>query len=220
MVEEEIKLLFSKYPEVLFGYAKIDNGVFQNEYKSALVFAVPHKGQVTLKTYTEIKFENGIVEARKIVDEIVPKIERILKTNSIKYYVPPVAQSNEEDLLAPFSFKFAAVNAGIGWIGKNDVVITEQYGPRIRLSAILIDYEFKYGEKISQSRCPKDGNKCINICPHKALKNTLWNIDKLRSEIIDYHLCNKKRSDYIKDHGRKNSCGLCLAVCPYGVKIS
>lgn len=28
-----------------------------------------------------------------------------------------------ESLIAPFSFKFAAVNAGIGWMDKNDVLI-------------------------------------------------------------------------------------------------
>ena len=37
-------------------------------------------------------------------------------------------------------------------------------------------------------------------------------------EIIDYHLCNQKRSTYIKSHGRKNACGLCMVVCPFGAK--
>lgn len=216
MVDEEIRLLFDKYPDVLYGYSKIDYGIYKNEYKSALVFAVPHKGQLTLKTYSENKFEDGIIQARIIVDEIIPQIESILKDYSIKYYVPPVAQNNEEELLASFSFKYAAVNAGFGWIGKNDVVITKKYGPRIRLSAILINYKFDYGKKITESHCPEDCNKCIDICPHKALKNTIWNIEKLRSEIIDYNLCNEKRSEYIKDHGRKNACGLCLAICPFG----
>lgn len=216
MVDEDIRSLFTKYPHVLYGYAKIDYGTYENEYKSALVFAVPHKGQLTLKTYSESKFEEGIIEARGIVDEIVPQIENILKEYSVKYYVPPVTQNSEEELLAPFSFKFAAANSGLGWIGKNDVVITEKYGPRVRLSAILIDYEFDYGKKIIKSRCPKECKKCIEICPYKALKNTTWNIDKLRSDIIDYRLCNKKRSEYIKEYGRKNACGLCLAICPFG----
>lgn len=34
-----------------------------------------------------------------------------------QYYIPPVAQSNEETLIAPFLFKFTSVNAGLGWIG-------------------------------------------------------------------------------------------------------
>lgn len=104
----------------------------------------------------------------------------------------------------------------LGWIGKNDVVITEKYGPRVRLSAILINQEFVYGKKISQSRCPENCKKCFDVCPHKALHDVQWNIDSLRSDIIDYRLCNEKRSLYIQAHGRKNACGLCMVVCPFG----
>ena len=134
----------------------------------------------------------------------------------VKYYIPPVAQNNEIDLTAPFSFKFAAVNAGLGWIGKNDVVITEKYGPRVRLSVILINEKFVYGNKILKSNCPENCKKCVDVCPHKALHDEQWNINSLRSDIIDYQLCNEKRSIYIKTHGRKNACGLCMAVCPFG----
>ena len=70
-------------------------------------------------------------------------------------------------------------------------------------------------EKVKESKCPDDCTKCVDICPHKALTGKRWNIDTLRSELIDYHLCNQKRSAYIEKHGRKNSCGLCMAVCPF-----
>ena len=123
---------------------------------------------------------------------------------------------SEADLEAPFSFKFAAVNAGLGWIGKNDVIITEKYGPRVRLSAILINEQFEYGNKILMSNCPENCKKCVEVCPYHALHGVQWNIDAFRSEIIDYSLCNEKRSIYLKTHGRKNACGLCMAVCPFG----
>ena len=148
---------------------------------------------------------------------ILNDIEFALVEEGISYYIPPVAQQNEEELLALFSFKYAAVNAGLGWIGKNDVLITEEYGPRVRLSAVLIDYPFEYGNKMTESRCGSC-TKCVDICPHKALTGANWNINTLRNELIDYHLCNQKRSAYIESHGRKNACGLCMAVCPYGMK--
>lgn len=37
----------------------------------------------------------------------------MLDEYNVKYYIPPVAQNNEIDLIAPFSFKFAAVKAGL-----------------------------------------------------------------------------------------------------------
>jgi epoxyqueuosine reductase QueG len=217
MVEENIRSLFSEYPEVIYGFTSIAYSSYADEYKSALVFAVPYGEQLTLETYTEEKFENGIQSAKKVLENILVQTEKILNECDVKYFIPPVAQSSEIDLIAPFSFKFAAVNAGLGWIGKNDVVITEKYGPRVRLSAVLIDEQFAYGQKITSSGCPEHCRKCVDICPCKALHNVRWNIDSLRSDIIDYKLCNEKRSLYIKTHGRKNSCGLCMAVCPFGM---
>lgn len=116
----------------------------------------------------------------------------------------------------PFSFKFAGVNAGLGWIGKNGVLITEKYGPRVRLSAILIDYDLPIGTPIKKSKCPVECNICVNTCPHNALTGYEWNIYTKRADLINYKLCNQKRSLYLKAHNRKNSCGLCMVSCPIG----
>lgn len=155
---------------------------------------------------------------KKTVEKILTQLQKVLDEHEIKYYIPPLAQNNEVDLTAPFSFKFAAVNAELGWIGKNDVVITKKYGPRVRLSAILINEQFAYGNKILSSNCPESCRKCVDACPHKALHDVQWNINSSRSEIIDYRLCNEKRSLYIKTHGRKNACGLCMVACPFGTQ--
>lgn len=216
MVAKKIQQIFAKVPEVKYGYTDISYSSFSEEYKSALVFAVPYEEQLNLDSYTEERFENSILNARNKLEIILKDIEIVLKEECIKYYIPPVAQQNEEDLLAVFSFKYAAVNAGLGWIGKNDVLITEKYGPRVRLSAVLVDYPFETGRKITESRCGSC-NRCVDICPHKALKGLNWDINALRNNLIDYHLCNQKRSAYIEKHGRKNACGLCMVVCPFGM---
>ena len=216
MVAKKIQQIFDKVPEVKYGYTDISYSSFSEEYRSALVFAVPYEEQLNLDSYTEERFENSILNARNKLEIILKDIEIVLKEECIKYYIPPVAQQNEEDLLAVFSFKYAAVNAGLGWIGKNDVLITEKYGPRVRLSAVLIDYPFETGRKITESRCASC-NRCVDICPHKALKGLNWDINALRNNLIDYHLCNQKRSAYIEKHGRKNACGLCMVVCPFGM---
>lgn len=216
MMQQQLTAILARYPQVLYGFTSISYSPFFPKYRSALVLAVPYGGQLTLQNYTEAGFEQGIVQARTVLEEIVGQIERVLTENSVRYFVPPVAQSSETELVAPFSFKFAAVNAGLGWIGKNDVVITERYGPRVRLSAILIDGLFPYGERVEESRCPENCRRCVDICPHRALTGKQWNIHARRRELIDYQLCNQKRSLFIKTHGRKSACGLCLAVCPFG----
>ena len=216
MVAKKIQQIFDKVPEVKYGYTDISYSSFSEEYRSALVFAVPYEEQLNLDSYTEERFENSILNARNKSEIVLKDIEIVLKEECIKYYIPPVAQQNEEDLLAVFSFKYAAVNAGLGWIGKNDVLITEKYGPRVSLSAVLVDYPFETGRKTTESRCASC-NRCVDICPHKALKGLNWDINALRNNLIDYHLCNQKRSAYIEKHGRKNACGLCMVVCPFGM---
>ena len=217
MISKKIQQIFTKVPEIKYGYTEISYSSFSEEYQSALVLAVPYDKQLSIDNYTEETFDKSILNAKYKLEQILKDIEFALIEEGISYYIPPVAQQNEEELLALFSFKYAAVNAGLGWIGKNDVLITEEYGPRVRLSAVLIDYPFEYGNKMTESRCGSC-TKCIDICPHKALTGANWDISTLRSDLIDYHLCNQKRSAYIESHGRKNACGLCMVVCPYGTK--
>ena len=216
MPETEIRKVFSGHPDILYGFTDISYCSYKESYRSALVFAVPYGEQLTAGDYTEERFEQGIQTAKVRLENVIAEIEQILQKHRVKYWIPPVAQENETELRALFSFKTAAARAGIGWFGKNDVIITERYGPRVRLSAILIDETFTYGEPITVGRCPDDCTKCIDICPCKALKNRQWSIDKDRSEIIDYRKCNRMRSAFIPKLGRKNACGLCLVACPFG----
>ncbi len=216
MPEKEIRALLSGHPEIIYGFTDLSYCSYQEDYRSALVLAVPYGEQLTPDDYTEERFEQGIQISKGLLETVLAEIERILQKRQVKYWIPPVAQENEKELRALFSFKTAAARAGIGWFGKNDVIITERYGPRVRLSAILIDEIFAYGQPITEGRCPEDCTECIDICPCKALKNQQWTVDKDRSEIIDYRKCNRMRSAFIPKLGRKSACGLCMAACPFG----
>ena len=216
MVEKEIREVFSEHPDILYGFTDISYCSFKESYRSALVLAVPYGEQLSADDYTEERFERGIQTAKGRLESVAAEIGQILQKHQVKYWIPPAAQENETELRALFSFKTAAARAGIGWFGKNDVIITERYGPRVRLSAVLIDEIFAYGRPVTVGRCPDDCTECIDICPCKALKNRQWTIGTDRSEIIDYQKCNRMRSAFIPKLGRKNACGLCLAVCPFG----
>lgn len=202
------------YPGAKIGITDILYSDYSHKYKCALVIAVPHREIISINNYKEEMFEEVIRGAREEINLIVSDLTELFKKHKINYYVPPVAQRDEESLVAPFSFKFAAVNAGVGWIGKNGVLITKEYGPRVRLSCILVNYDLPVGTPITKSMCDDGCFICVKACPHKALKGVQWDIGKLREELIDYHLCNSKRSLYLKKHGRKNACGLCMAACP------
>ena len=215
-VSDAVRALFAEYPDILCGFADIGYSAFSPQYRSAIVFAVPYGKQLTPESYTEPDFEEGIQSARARLETIVPRLGALLEACGATHYAPPVAQENETELRAPFSFKYAATRAGIGWYGKQDVIITERSGPRVRLSAVLTDAPLEYGRPIDESRCPDDCRKCVDICPCKAVKGVRWDSTRCRADLIDYHRCNRMRSAFIPRLGRKSACGLCLAACPFG----
>jgi epoxyqueuosine reductase QueG len=130
---------------------------------------------------------------------------------------PPKAQENEVELKAYLSFKDIAAKAGVGWIGKNDLLVTKRFGPRIRLGATILDADLPISISVTTSLCPNECTLCITACPYKLLFGNQWSIGATRTEMIDYLECNLQRKKFIKKHNRKNACGLCLAACPIGL---
>lgn len=207
---------FSSIPDILFGISQYEAEGSASEYQSVLSIAIPHSRRIGIADYREEKFETLTREARQRSIDVIREIASILEQSGVRYLIPVPAQRNEEDLEAMLSFKQQAVSAGLGWIGKNDVLITGKYGPQVTLNAILIDTALPVGEPVYESKCPPECELCVEACPHSALADTLWNNSVKRSEIIDYQLCNRKRSAYKLLHGRKHACGLCIAACPVG----
>ena len=77
MIEKNIRNIFLKYPEVIYGFTDIAYSEYANTYKSALVFAVPYGEQLTIETYSEEKFEKGIQDAKKKLEEILAKLQKM-----------------------------------------------------------------------------------------------------------------------------------------------
>lgn len=205
-------------PDILSGISSIDFSDYKTDYKCALVIAVPHSRRTGLRVYNEEAFETLIHEARQRSITVINEIAAVLDRNDVRYCIPAPAQTNEEELNALLSFKYAAVNAGLGWIGKNDVLVTERYGPEVTLNAILISCDLPAGAPIVKSKCPSGCDLCVKACPYGALTDTMWDGRAKRSELINYHLCNQKRSLYKETHNRKHACGLCMAACPVGIE--
>lgn len=102
---------------------------------------------------------------------------------------------------SPLPHKTIAILAGLGWIGKNNLLVTEEYGSAVCLSTVLTNAPLPTRNKtIITSRCGKC-TVCENVCQTKAIHGSTWNIGVHRDHMVDIHHCT--------------CCLKCLAICPW-----
>ncbi|SHO46807.1 epoxyqueuosine reductase [Desulfopila aestuarii] len=108
--------------------------------------------------------------------------------------------------------KDAAVHAGLGCIGKNNLVVTPEYGPRIRFRALLLDKEASPTVSTQFNPCEKCEQPCRKACPVKAFQHTLYSPDTLGQHILpgingtyDRVRCNIKMEKDIDEAARTMS---------------
>jgi epoxyqueuosine reductase QueG len=113
------------------------------------------------------------------------------------------------------SHKIAANLAGLGWIGKNCLLITPEYGPRVRLATVLTDAPLKTGKPIT-NRC-EECSRCIEICPISAFTGVSFDPAEPRDVRFRAHKCKDYTDKRAKRMG-EGICGLCVHICPFGTK--
>ncbi len=113
------------------------------------------------------------------------------------------------------SHKAVARAAGVGWIGKNLLLVTKEHGPRIRMATILTDMLLEPGEPVKR-RCGKC-RECIDSCIVNALKEVDFENYPKREEVLDVDRCAEKLTEFASDPDIGFMvCGICVKVCPWG----
>ena len=136
------------------------------------------------------------------------------------YRVLPVPASGTIDhdrIYGAFSHKLGARLCGFGWIGKNCLLITPQYGPRVRWVSVLTDAPLQpTGEGIMESRCG-ECTACADICPVNAIIGKTFSENEPREVRFDAHKCEAYFNS-LTSAGKLYVCGMCLYACPHGRK--
>lgn len=104
----------------------------------------------------------------------------------------------------PLPHKTIARLAGLGWIGKHNLLITPEYGSAISMCSVLTNAPLN-----TTAHTPTD-SKCVEctickyICKVKAIKGETWHVGISRDEMVDVFLCN--------------TCYQCVVQCPWTQK--
>src|SRR5512143_3680885 len=95
-------------------------------------------------------------------------------------------------LYSLFNHKMAATSAGLGWIGKNGLLISPDFGPRLSLATVLTDAPFEPDEPVEHSLC---GNcsLCAVYCPSKAITGAEWSRSLPFVELVRLDNCRSHK---------------------------
>ena len=77
--------------------------------------------------------------------------------------------TDQRFLTALLSYKHAAELAGLGTIGRNSLLITPEFGPRIRLVCLLTEAPLEASPRVQKDFCV-NCDACIRECPAQALR--------------------------------------------------
>ncbi len=110
----------------------------------------------------------------------------------------------------------AAKAAGLGDIGRHGLLVTPEYGSRIRLGAVTTDMPLLISEPspLKVRKFCEECGRCALLCPSKAISKELPSIiDGVERWQTAQGLCFKKWMEFGTD------CGICIAVCPFSLPM-
>lgn len=143
------------------------------------------------------------------LDRVAYDLSRSLEKKGFKAYhqMASTGGTDQRYLVGLLSLKHLAVKAGVGVFGRHSLLITPEYGPRVRLTAIVTDAKLEPDKPIVQDFCKKCNSQCISLCPAKALKKPRG---KSPYEINRF-ACNQ----YVST---RPTCSIRLKICPVGTQ--
>ena len=143
---------------------------------SAVVIGVEHPVEKPELDWYDGRGTPGNRILIRIVRELSAWLE---ETFSVKSYRPPYVIENTGIFL-----KDSAVLAGLGCIGKNNMVITSEYGPRIRWRALLLDRPTKATGPLDFDPCGGCPQPCRKACPVKAFDHAAYSSAELGQSLL------------------------------------
>lgn len=203
----------------LVGFAELSN-IEDVDYPYAISVGIKVPQEIVEGIYDgpTAEYYQAYTNINRKLDELVREGAAFLQSQNFK------AQAQTTDLVVTqpdnrtkLPHKTSALRAGLGWIGKNNLLITPQYGGAVRLSTILTDAPINANSQPFASLCG-DCTVCFTVCPAQSIKGNDWKQGMDRDDMIDMRACEAMANQLSgKNFGNPSAtiCGLCFAKCPF-----
>jgi epoxyqueuosine reductase len=174
---------------------------------TAISIGVPVSPAVldTLIDRPNMIYKDHYQQINHTLDDIAFQISsRINATGCNSIPIPASRLLKWKPMLAHLSHREIAYKAGLGWWGRNNLLVTKEYGAQIRLVTVLTDMELE-PDKPTQLDCG-DCYDCLDACPVGAVARN--------REEFDLETCYKKVAEFARPSNiGTHICGLCLRPC-------
>ncbi len=112
--------------------------------------------------------------------------------------------------------KLAAIRAGLGWQGKQSLLISKKYGTFLALGGIITNADLEHNTKEEPNRC-RECDKCLKACPLAALDEPhVLNVKKCMSYLLQVESLPQKAVSAMEN--RVGDCEICQQACPWNRK--
>jgi len=139
------------------------------------------------------------------LDQTALKVANFIQRKGFKALpIPASIILNWENQTAHLSHKKLGVLAGLGWIGRNNLLVNEKIGSQLRLATILTDMPIRT-DKPSKKDCGAC-RLCVKGCPAQAIKDSPVDFDHIK--------CFEKLKEFQRQKlVEQYICGVCVNIC-------
>ncbi len=180
--------------------------------KSLIVFGIFHSPRavesinVRKKGKTDYKAWNRYAREYHELNRILNKIGQSIAEYVTGTPIPATSEGVAADISTvedyytfTVSQRVGAELAGLGWRGKNELIVTKERGCAIRFASVICPYQLRYDHKM-KNYCD-ECTACLDVCPFLRKKEILKNYrEQCRRFIISLGL-------------EGDVCGKCVKAC-------
>jgi len=184
ITKDKIKEIAFKNGVDLFGVASVDR--FEDAPKgfhpkdiyskteTLIAFAIKIPSE-TLYAENPIPFTHMSTLGMQKMDLITYDISLELDNLGLKNILIPTDDpylywdNEKQEGRAILSLRHVGYLAGLGKLGRNNLLINKEYGNMIQIGALLKDEKFESDPLADYEVCPPKCRICLDICPQKAL---------------------------------------------------